>query len=116
MAALANVRVRELGERLDRQIARMTRYYADLRAEVEEQAERARARDEDPAKSAAQARGPRSRGATCGSPSSARRATLRVHLRLTNLLVVHQPKLLVRATLQARRIGPDAPWSWSGTR
>ena len=53
VAALANVRVRELGERLDRQIARMTRYYADLRAEMEEQAERARTRDEDAAKSAA---------------------------------------------------------------
>ena len=63
VAALANVRVRELGERLDRQIARMTRYYADLRAEMEEQAERARDPRRGHGQVGREARGPRSRGA-----------------------------------------------------
>src|SRR5207245_7746424 len=42
LAALANTRSRELNERLERQIARMARYYADLRSELEEQHQRAR--------------------------------------------------------------------------
>ncbi len=50
LAALANTRARELGERLNRQVERMRKYYADLREEVEEQAERARNRSEDEAK------------------------------------------------------------------
>ena len=44
---------RELHERLDRQLERIGRYYGDLRAEVEEQAERPATGDEDPAKFAA---------------------------------------------------------------
>ena len=106
LAALANARARELGERLDRQVARMARYYADLRAEVEEQAERARGRGEDLGQVRRAARGPRPRGAAPRSPSSARRATLRVHLRLINLLVVHQPKLLIRTRVTAPARGP----------
>ncbi len=53
LSALANTSFRELHERLDRQLERIGRYYADLRAEVEEQAKKARNRDEDPAKFAA---------------------------------------------------------------
>src|SRR5262249_17036986 len=37
LAPLANTRNRELTERLERQVARMNRYYADLRSELEEQ-------------------------------------------------------------------------------
>ena len=113
VAALANARVRELGERLDRQIARMTRYYADLRAEMEEQAERARARDEDTAKSAAR-REALDREERLRVAELRQKGTLRVHLRLTNLLVVHQPKLLIRATLARPRIGPDPPGTGLG--
>ena len=114
VAALANVRVRELGERLDRQIARMTRYYADLRAETEEQAERARTRDEDTSKSAAR-REALDREDDLRVAELRQKGTLRVHLRLTNLLVVHQPKLLIGATIHAPD-RPRPPWNWSGTR
>ena len=41
---LANTRAREAAEQVERQVARMTRYYADLRAELEEQVERAQSR------------------------------------------------------------------------
>ncbi len=50
LSALANTYHRELHERLDRQLERIGRYYGDLRAEVEEQAQKARNRDDDPAK------------------------------------------------------------------
>ncbi|HEV3085200.1 MAG TPA: hypothetical protein VGY66_35905, partial [Gemmataceae bacterium] len=49
-ASMANTRGRELSERMERQIARMTRYYADLRAEVQEQADKVSARGEDTSK------------------------------------------------------------------
>ncbi len=48
LSALANTYHRELHERLDRQLDRIGRYYADLRAEVEEQAQKARNREDDP--------------------------------------------------------------------
>jgi hypothetical protein len=47
VAALANTRAREAAEQVERQVARMRRYYADLRAELEEQVERAKSRGED---------------------------------------------------------------------
>src|SRR4029077_4814682 len=50
LSALANTYHRELHERLDRQLERISRYYGDLRAEVEEQAKKARNREGDPAK------------------------------------------------------------------
>ena len=50
LSALANTYHRELHERLDRQLERISRYYGDLRAEVEEQAQKARNREGDPAK------------------------------------------------------------------
>jgi hypothetical protein len=96
LAALANTRSRELNERLERQITRMTRYYADLRSELAEQARRAR--DDDPAKWAprreALAREERLRVAELRQKN-----TLRVQLRLLNLLVVQQPKLLLHSTV-----------------
>ncbi|MEJ7639080.1 MAG: hypothetical protein WKF75_14190 [Singulisphaera sp.] len=107
VAALANVRVRELGERLDRQVARMTRYYADLRAEMEEQAERARTRDEDAAQAAARREGV-DREERLRVAELRQKGTLRVHLRLTNLLVVHQPKLSLRATLEVPGSSPTS--------
>ena len=64
LAALANTRSRELAERLDRQVERMRRYYGDLRAEVEEQAERAaKPRRGRPRQVRRPPRGTRARGA-----------------------------------------------------
>ena len=50
LSALANTYHRELHERLDRQLERISRYYGDLRAEVEEQLQKARNREGDLAK------------------------------------------------------------------
>src|SRR5947209_3464499 len=47
VAALANIRAREAAGQVERQVARMARYYADLRAELEEQLRRAASREED---------------------------------------------------------------------
>ncbi len=100
LAALANARGRELGERLRRQLARMARYYADLRAEIAEQAGRAEGRGGDAAKFAARLdaldREERTRAAELR-----RKATLRVQLRLITLVVIRQPKLLLRSAVLA---------------
>jgi hypothetical protein len=99
LSALANVRARELNERLARQLGRMTRYYADLRAEVAEQAGRSKG-DADPAKFAARLDG-LDREEQVRSAELRRKSTLTVQLRLITLLVVRQPKLLLRSTVQA---------------
>ena len=108
LSALANTSFRELHERLDRQLERIGRYYADLRAEVEEQAER---------RPATATRTPRS------SPRGSRRlereeqlrvaelrqkSQLKVHLRLLNLLVIHQPKLLLNTAVVSSATGSAA--------
>ena len=59
LSALANTYHRELHERLDRQLERIGRYYGDLRAEVEEQAQKARNRGRGPREVHRAARGPR---------------------------------------------------------
>jgi hypothetical protein len=106
LAALANTRSRELLERLDPQVERMRRYYRDLRAEVEEQAERAGKRgEEDRAKFT-------SRLETLQREEQLRigelrqKSSLKVHLRLINLLKIYQPKLLLQAAVH--RPGPGA--------
>ena len=99
LAALANARGRELGERLGRQLSRMARYYADLRDEVSGQADRADGRGAaDPARFAARLDGlDREEGARAAELR--RKATLRVQLRLITLLVIRQPKLLLRSAV-----------------
>ena len=100
LSALANTYHRELHERLDRQLERIGRYYADLRAEVEEQAKKARNRDEDPAKFAARIEGLEREEQLRGAELR-RKSQLKVHLRLLNLLVIHQPKLLLNTAVVA---------------
>jgi hypothetical protein len=102
VAALANARARELTERVDRQVARMARYYADLRAEAAEQAERARARGGD-ASATASRREVLDREEQVRTAELRQKATLRAQLRLSNLLVVHQPKLWAEATVTGPR-------------
>src|SRR4051794_573674 len=98
VAALANTRSRELAERLERQVERMRRYYADLRAEVDEQARKAGGRGEDPAKFTAR-REALEREEQLRIAELRQKSTLKVHLRLINLLVIHQPKLLLTAAV-----------------
>ncbi|HEX8200272.1 MAG TPA: hypothetical protein VF590_07280 [Isosphaeraceae bacterium] len=107
VAALANTRGRELAERLDRQVERMLRYYADLRAEVDEQARKAGGRGEDPAKFAAR-REALEREEHLRIAELRQKSTLAVQLRLINLLVIHQPKLLLTATIAGTGGPPEA--------
>ena len=107
MASLANTRRRELSQRVERQIKRMTRYYSDLRSELDAQIRRARNRDGDLSKF-----GPRreaiDREERLRVADLRRKSTLRVQLRLANLLVIQQPKLLLRSTITPVRRPSDA--------
>jgi hypothetical protein len=105
VAALANSRGRELAERRDVQIARLRRYYADLRGELDEQQRRARNAEEAAARRA-------ERLAALEREEALRVAELRqksllhVDLRLLQLLRVEQPKLLVQVALTAEHHAP----------
>ncbi len=87
-------------ERLDTQIARLTRYYADLRQEMAEQLQRARNAEEAKTRHA-------ERLTALQHEEQLRVAelrqknVLRVELRLLQLLRIEQPKLQIRASLQA---------------
>lgn len=107
LAALANTRSRELRERTDRQVERMARYYADLRSEVDEQATRAKARGEDLAKFDGR-RETLHREEQIRCDELRRKSRLEVRLRLISLLVIHQPKLLVRCTLTSAAPSPSS--------
>ena len=100
LAALANTR----GPRADRAARPPGR--ADGAATTATSAPRSTSRPSAPAPEArttAPSSPPAARRSTArsssASPSSARRASLKVHLRLINLLVIHQPKLLLQATV-----------------
>jgi hypothetical protein len=107
LSAMANTYHRELHERLARQLERIGRYYADLRAEVEEQAQKARGRGEDTAKFAARIEG-LDREEQLRAGELRRKSQLKVHLRLLNLLVIHQPKLLLQTAVAASSSGSIA--------
>jgi hypothetical protein len=98
LAALGNHRGRELHERCDLQIARLKRYYADLRAELDEQKRRARNAEEAAVRHV-------ERLAALNREEQLRVAELRqksllhVDLRLLQLLRIEQPKLLLRLRL-----------------
>jgi len=112
LGALAGGRRRELSGHVDRQVARMTRYYGDLRDELQTLVERAKARGDDPSKYG-------SRRAAIDREERLRVAELRqknilnVQLRLANLLIVHQPKLLLRGDLSSPHLASeDLPLVW----
>ena len=77
----------------------MGRYYADLRAEVEDQAKRALGRGDDLAKFTAR-REALEREEQLRVAELRQKSMLKVHLRLINLLVIDQPKLLLHALAQ----------------
>jgi hypothetical protein len=114
LSALANTYHRELHERLDRQLERISRYYGDLRAEVEEQAQKARNRESDPAKFIARLES-LTREEELQGAELRRKSQLKVNLRLLNLLVIHQPKLLFHtavATAGTASIVGRTEWVW----
>jgi hypothetical protein len=103
VAALANLRARELAERLEKQAARLARYYDDLLREVDEQAQRTNAKGEADdlkwqSRRAALAQERRLRIAELRDKN-----TLRGQLRLSNALLVHQPKLAISAAVTEQR-------------
>jgi hypothetical protein len=109
--AMANGRCRELNERTERQVARMTQYYADLRSELAEQRDRALSRDPNAADHTkfANRLEALSREETLRISELRSKSTLQVHLRLLNVLVVQQPKLLIRAVLATNAPQPVGP-------
>lgn len=98
LSALANARHRELSGRVRRQIDRMSRYYHDLRSELEEQIRRARNRQDDPARFDAR-REALDREERLRVAELKQKSALRVYLRLIHLLMVRQPKLLLHSAL-----------------
>jgi hypothetical protein len=102
VAALANIRSREAAGHVERQVARMTRYYADLRAELEEQVRRASSRGEDLERFAGR-REALEREERFRIGELRQKSALRVQLRLLTVLLVQQPKVLVRGTVQGKR-------------
>jgi hypothetical protein len=100
VTALANNRGRELTERCDIQIARLERYYADLRAELNEQKRRARNADEATARHAERMVA-LEREQQVRAAELRKKSILHVDLRLLQLLRIEQPKLLVQIVLAA---------------
>lgn len=108
LSSLANARSRELHERLDKQVSRMTRYYSDLRDEAAEQAARAQKREQDAAKYTAR-REALTQEEQVRIAELRHKHGLRVQLRLLSVLMLHQPKLLLDAEVTARG-KPPVPW------
>jgi hypothetical protein len=111
LASMANTRARELGERLSKQIARMSQYYADLREELEEQVRRAKGRDEDPARLTAR-REALEREEQLRVAELRQKNSLRVQLRLLNLVLVQQPKLLLRSHVASEKTAAPLELVW----
>jgi hypothetical protein len=111
IAALANVRGRELADRLHRQVQRVSVYYADLRNELNEQVARARKADEAkarlPERLAAIDREEQMRTAELRQKSA-----LRARVRLLQVLLVQQPKLLLAARLLAPNVDQPIDLVW----
>jgi hypothetical protein len=111
VAALANTRARELNERLERQVARMRQYYADLREELEEQARRTAARGDDTAAFASR-REALEREERLRIAELRQKNSLRIELRLLQLAVIQQPKLLVRTAVASERTAAPLELVW----
>lgn len=112
VTALANLRARELHERLGRHIERMTRYYTDLRRELEEERSRAEHRGDSTEKHASRQQA-LAREEQLRIAELRQKSALHVHVRLLNLLVVRQPKLLLQTQIHAEKLAPTPlPMVW----
>jgi hypothetical protein len=94
IAALASTRRRECSNRVERQIARMTTYYEQLRAESVAPV----SRPADPAKSAAR-REAIDREERLRIAELRQKSTVRVQVKLASMMVVQQPKLLLTTVI-----------------
>jgi hypothetical protein len=112
LGALAGARRRELSSRVNRQVVRMTRYYADLRGELNLLVERAKSRGDDTSRYGGR-RAAIDREERLRVAELRQKSILNVHLRLANLLIVHQPKLLLGGILStARWTNEPLPLVW----
>jgi hypothetical protein len=93
-ASLANTRRREWASRVEKQIARMAAYYAQLRNEADEQAARTADFDRAVARREAIDREERLRIAELRQKSA-----IHVLVKLASMMVVQQPKLLISAAI-----------------
>jgi hypothetical protein len=107
VASIARSRGRELVERSDVHIARLKRYYADLRMELDEQKQRARKADEAAVRHAERLAA-LEREEQLRVAEMRQKSLLRVDLRLLQLLRIEQPKLLVQVALTAEDHAPGS--------
>lgn len=101
VAPLANARRRDWSGSIEKQIARMSGYYAQLRKESAEQSVKAAA----PASVDAREKGRREsidREERLRIAELKRKSALRVEVKLSNLMIVQQPKLVISAVLEHR--------------
>lgn len=111
VAALANNRDRELRGRLHRQVERMTRYYADLRQELDQS--RRGADDADAQAKRASRHEAIQREERLRVDELRKKNTLQVSLQLQALAVIHQPKMLLQGLLTGDlrlRLSLDLVW------
>jgi hypothetical protein len=106
LSGMAGTRRRELKERVERQVRRMQRYYADMCDEVAAQQNRARERQQDVQKFI-QRRESLVREEHFRVTELRQKSRLWVDLRLLSVLVLGQPKLRLPATLRAPRREPE---------
>ena len=97
-AALANARRRDWTARVEKQIARMTDYYAQLRHEAQEQA----SRNDDAAARAAARIESIDREQALRISELRQKSAVRTQIKLLSLLLIEQPKLLIQADLVAK--------------
>ncbi|MGA2441752.1 MAG: hypothetical protein ABSH08_12405 [Tepidisphaeraceae bacterium] len=102
VASLANARRREWTSRVEKQIARMSAYYAQLHREADEQA----ARTEDWARAAAR-REAIDREERLRIAELRQKSAIHVRVKLASVMVVQQPKLLLSTAVfdKNRRVG-----------
>ncbi len=105
VAALANIRARDTAGLIDRQSKRMSRYYQDLRAELEDQVRRAKSRDEDLSRFA-ERRTTLEREEQLRLAELRQKSALQVRLRLLTVLLVQQPKLLAHVVATTKGHAP----------
>ena len=99
VTAMANARHRQQSDHTERQIARMNRYYADLLHELEEQVQRATDRGDDLGKFAGR-REALDHDEKVRVAELRQKSTLHVQVRLLNVLVIQQAKLLIQAMVR----------------
>jgi hypothetical protein len=107
IAALANIRARELDDRCRQHLERVRQYYADLRGELEEASRRGRPAADAEAR-LAERRAAIDREEQQRVAELRQKSALRVNVSLLQLLEVRQPKLLVRAVLAVPKRPPAA--------